>query len=60
MKKPKCLAPATTQVLASDLIPAKMIVGMVATFLKVLALRSFQISHETNMRREAMAFLLPL
>jgi Tfp pilus assembly protein PilE len=36
-----------------------MIVGMVATFLKVLAFRSFQIFHETSMRREAIAFLLP-
>jgi hypothetical protein len=59
MKRPKCLAPATAQVLASDLILSKMIVGMVDTFLKVLALRSFQISHETNMRRVAIAFLLP-
>jgi hypothetical protein len=32
-----------------------MVVGIVLTFLKVLALLSFQSSHETSMRREAKA-----
>jgi hypothetical protein len=54
--KLKCLAPSTTQILASLLIISRRIVGGVAVLLKILAFHHFQIVQLTSMVREAIAF----
>jgi hypothetical protein len=55
--EPKFFAPAKLQRAASPLIFVTMIVGNVAMFWNTLALRLFQISHETSMMRVTRDFL---
>ena len=54
----KCLAPAKVHMWASSLILVTIIVVGVAALRKILAFRSFHISHETSIITEARAFLL--